>query len=94
MKIIYTIPSGGLISFGLNFLLIESILIPDICLYHKIEPSKIFTLFYKPPACNKYHPATTTLNICITLIIGVIIGVVIFLKTKKGKANALPFQYL
>ena len=58
----------------LNYFVLDKLLIPDPCYYHFHETKKVFDVFYDLPSSEGGHPVPTTLNIIITAVIGLVIG--------------------
>ncbi len=55
----------------------QTLIIPDPCYYHKHETTKIFDLFYELTTAEGYHPSPTKLNFIITIVIGMLLGLII-----------------
>lgn len=74
--LVITILSIIVIAF-LNFGVIQSIIIPDPCLYHRKEITPTWELFYYLSAAEGYHPFPTLFNFSLTLIVGIIVGLIL-----------------
>ncbi|HCS21536.1 MAG TPA: hypothetical protein DIW47_13415 [Bacteroidetes bacterium] len=73
LVILYTL-SGAVLAFLFNYLILDSILIPDPCYYHSHEPGLLFHLFYDLPSSEGYHPFPSVFNFIFTLTIGALSG--------------------
>lgn len=72
-----------ILAFIINYVFIETIIIPDPCYYHTHDTDKIFDLFYNLNPQDGYHPSPTFFNYILTFIAGMIIPAIIFMKTRK-----------
>ncbi|MBP8994446.1 MAG: hypothetical protein KBG30_11650 [Bacteroidales bacterium] len=68
---------GLVVTFVLNFFILERLIIPDPCYYHSHDTNKIFDLFYELTAGEGFHPTPTILNLVLTLTAGIIVGLVL-----------------
>ncbi len=64
---------GLITAFVLHFM-VEGILIPDPCVYHGKDTTKVFDLFYEMTSDEGYHPSPTTFNHVLTIILGIGLG--------------------
>jgi hypothetical protein len=67
--------TGAVIAFILNFFVLQNIIIPDPCYYHKHDTTRLFDLFYDLPAFEGNHPFPTEFNFILTLVVGAITGI-------------------
>ncbi len=67
---------GLVITFVLNFFILERIIIPDECYYYSHDTNKIFDLFYELTAAEGFHPTPTILNLGLTFMTGIIAGLI------------------
>jgi hypothetical protein len=75
---------GGIIVFLISFTIIYELLIPDICYYHTNEMNSFMNLFYSAGGADNGHPEPNKLNFITSIIIGGILGNVIYkLGTKQ-----------
>jgi hypothetical protein len=78
--------AGLVLTFVFNFIILDSILIPDPCYYHSHETNKVFDIFYELDEGN--HPFPTIFNFIFTLTTGAILGFTFsILKLKKRDKN-------
>ena len=85
LKWIY-ITVSGIITFLISYTLIYDLIIPDICYYHTNEMNSFMNLFYSAGGADNGHPSPNLLNLIISLIIGGILGYVIYkYLTNKNK---------
>ena len=68
---------GLVVTFVLNFFILERLIIPDPCYYHSHDTNKIVDLFYELTAGEGFHPTPTILNLVLTLTAGIIVGLVL-----------------
>lgn len=63
-------------AFVLNFFVLDSLFIPDICYYHNHEfkTNKIFDLFYSFPPGEGGHPSPTNFYFIFTLTAGALLA--------------------
>ncbi len=80
----FSICIGGVLAFLLNVLLIESVIIPDICYYHTHDTNFFIDTFYDFPSSEGGHPVPSIINIILSLTVGGIVGFLI-VKSKLTK---------
>lgn len=80
---------GGIVlAFVFNFLILDKILIPDLCYYHTNDTNKVFDIFYELTSRDGYHPFPTKFNFIFTATIGAILGLTISIyKLNKREAR-------
>ena len=71
-------------AFLFNVLLIERLIITDICYYHSHLTTFIFDIFYSFPSSEGGHPTTSNFSIILSLVIG---GYSTFYFTKREMAK-------
>jgi hypothetical protein len=76
LKIIVFCFIGLILTFVLNYFVIEKLLIPNPCYYHSRDASQIFDLFYELPTSAGCHPVPTILNLTLTLLTGISGGLI------------------
>jgi len=69
---------GAIIATAFNYAALHRIMIPDECYYHDNGTTAIFDLFYDIPLHNGYHPFPTLLNVILTVMFGLIGGVMAY----------------
>mgnify|MGYP003610684090 CR=1 FL=1 len=79
---------GMVLTFCINFYLLENVIIPDPCYYHSRDTNIIFDIFYEIPDWNGDHPYPTIFNMIFTIAIGAILGGIISTKILKRKDQA------
>jgi hypothetical protein len=79
---------GMVLTYCINFYLLENVIIPDPCYYHSHDTNVIFDIFYELPAWNGDHPVPTIFNMTFTIAIGAILGGIISTKALKRKDKA------
>jgi hypothetical protein len=80
LKIIGFCILGLVVTFVLNFFILERLIIPDPCYYHSHDANNFFDLFYEFTAVEGFHPTPTILNLVLTLTTGSIVGLVFGIK--------------
>ena len=75
-KIVYlfAILFGGISVFLFNVLLIERLIIPDICYYHSHDTNFVFDVFYSFPPAEGGHPITSDFSMILSFAIGGFFG--------------------
>ena len=66
--------TGSILSLLFNFLLLDSILIPDPCYYHSHDTGWLFDLFYNITTAEGGHPSPSLFNLVFTIATGGAIG--------------------
>ncbi len=78
-------PTIILVIIFLNFCLINSLIIPDVCYYHTHEMNFILNLFYTSSSASGGHPEPNFFNFLFTLFIGFLITKFALSKIRKTK---------
>ena len=78
---------GIIISFLINSLIIDNILIPDICKYHFEEPNWLISLLFTFDSSDGGHPFPSTFHLIMNLILGLLIGLFIYRKSIRNKTK-------
>jgi len=76
---------GAVMALLLNLLLIEQLIIPDLCYYHSHPTTALFDVFYNFPPGEGGHPAPTLFNLIITLLLGGLMGFMLAKRKLKKK---------
>lgn len=92
LKIIGFCILGLVVTFVLNFFILERLIISDPCYYHSHETNKIFDLYCELTAVEGFHPTPTILNLVLTLTTGIVVGLVLGIRRttndNKAKSNS------
>jgi hypothetical protein len=85
--VLLLILTGIIVSFLVNFLIIDSLLIPDICKYHAVEPNWFINLLFTFESADGGHPFPSLIHLIINLILGILLGLFIYKNIKRNKTQ-------
>ncbi|MFI0429806.1 hypothetical protein [Mariniflexile sp. HMF6888] len=78
---------GGCLTLIINYYLYD-LIIPDPCYYHNHQANFWINLFYNTGSITNGHPEPNIFNFLFTIIMGLLIGNMIYNYSKKNKIES------